>query len=431
MSRAFWQKIRQSEFTAVTLLNTIGIVVRLITALFSAKILALFVGASGMAYMGNFRNMLASLEAFTSFGLANGIVQYVASHREDKQRIEQFVTTLLRFMLGILLVVSLGLFLGREQIDQYLFAGAFSMPKLFICLAFVFPLQVLNGIWIAFLTGLAQFKKVIYLNIIGNISGLLLTFYLVYTQGLSGALFAMILSPVILFFVSLFWVKQMLQLKWQPFDFSLIKPLFSYAVMALFSAVVSPLCLLWVRKLLMHNTGVELAGIWEGIQRISGIYMLFITTLAFTYFLPKLAKAQQHQEKKKVIRLYLTGVLPLFALGLLLVYFTRSWVIPLVLDDSFSPMIEYMQWQLVGDFIKGAVLIYGLLFYTERLLWPYLLCETLFFSCFYGLTYLLIGHFGIEAATLGYTLAYIIYSCVLVVYFSWYFSRSESKHSQG
>jgi len=202
MSRAVWQKIKKSEFTAVTLLNTIGIVVRLVTALFSAKILALFVGASGMAYMGNFRNMLASLEAFTSFGLANGIVQYVASHREEKQRIEQFVTTLLRFMLGILLVVSVGLFLGREQIDQYLFAGAFSMPKLFICLAFVFPLQVLNGIWIAFLTGLAQFKKVIYLNIIGNISGLLLTFYLVYTQGLTGALFAMILSPVILFFVS-------------------------------------------------------------------------------------------------------------------------------------------------------------------------------------------------------------------------------------
>lgn len=430
MIKELWQKIKNSEFTAVTVLNTMGIIVRLITALFSAKILALFVGASGMAYMGNLRNTLASLEAFSSFGLANGIVQYVASHRQDQKRIEQFVTTLLRFMLGVLLLVSFGLFFWRKELDYYLFEGAFSMPSLFICLAFAFPLQVLNGIWIAFLTGLSQFKKVIYLNMIGNISGLLLTFYLVYTQGLGGALFAMILSPVVLFFVSLFWVKQMLQLKWQPFDFNLIKPLFSYAVMALFSAVVSPLCLLWIRKLLMKHTGIELAGIWEGIQRISGIYMLFITTLAFTYFLPKLAEVKAYQEKKKVIGLYFRGVLPLFALGLLLVYFTRSWIIPLILDDSFNPMIDLLQWQLVGDFLKGAALIYGLLFYTERLLWPYLFCETLFFSCYYGFTYLLIDHFDVEAATLGYTLAYIIYSCVLVVYFSWYFSRSEFKPIQ-
>lgn len=430
MIKELWQKIKNSEFTAVTVLNTMGIVVRLITALFSAKILALFVGASGMAYMGNLRNTLASLEAFSSFGLANGIVQYVASHRQDPKRIEQFVTTLLRFMLGVLLLVSFGLFFWRRELDSYLFEGAFSMPSLFICLAFAFPLQVLNGIWIAFLTGLSQFKKVIYLNMIGNISGLLLTFYLVYTHGLGGALFAMILSPVVLFFVSLFWVKQMLQLKWQPFDFNLIKPLFSYAVMALFSAVVSPLCLLWIRKLLMKHTGIELAGIWEGIQRISGIYMLFITTLAFTYFLPKLAQVQTYQEKKKVIGLYLRGVLPLFALGLLFVYFTRSWIIPLILDDSFNPMIDLLQWQLVGDFIKGAALIYGLLFYTERLLWPYIFCETLFFSCYYGFTYLLIDHFDVEAATLGYTLSYIIYSCVLVVYFSWYFSRSEFKPIQ-
>ena len=430
MIKELWQKIKNSEFTAVTVLNTMGIIVRLITALFSAKILALFVGASGMAYMGNLRNTLASLEAFSSFGLANGIVQYVASHRQDQKRIEQFVTTLLRFMLGVLLLVSFGLFFWRKELDYYLFEGAFSMPSLFICLAFAFPLQVLNGIWIAFLTGLSQFKKVIYLNMIGNISGLLLTFYLVYTQGLGGALFAMILSPVVLFFVSLFWVKQMLQLKWQPFDFNLIKPLFSYAVMALFSAVVSPLCLLWIRKLLMKHTGIELAGIWEGIQRISGIYMLFITTLAFTYFLPKLAEVKAYQEKKKVIGLYFRGVLPLFALGLLLVYFMRSWIIPLILDDSFNPMIDLLQWQLVGDFIKGAALIYGLLFYTERLLWSYLFCETLFFSCYYGFTYLLIDHFDVEAATLGYTLAYIIYSCVLVVYFSWYFSRSEFKPIQ-
>ena len=427
MIKELWLKYRNSEFTTITLLNSLGIVVRLITALFSAKILALFVGATGMAYMGNLRNLLTAMEAFTSFGFANGIVQYVAAHRENKEQVERFVNVLLRFMVGVLIVVAVVILLLRHKLDLYLFDGTFSMPNLFIWLAFAFPLQVLNGIWVAFLTGLEQFKKVIYLNIIGNISGLAITVYLVYNQGISGALLAMVISPVLLFFISLFWVKKALKLKWQPFDFTLIKPLFTYAVMALFSAVVSPLCMLWIRKLLMNHTGVELAGIWEGIQRISGIYMLFITTLAFTYFLPKLAQANAYSEKKQVIRLYIKGVLPLFALGLCTVYLIRSWMIPLVLDESFLPMTDLLLWQLVGDFIKGGILICGLLFYTERLLWPYLICETLFFASYYGLTYLLISTLGVEAATLGYTFAYIMYSCVLVVYFSWYFSRLESK----
>jgi len=286
--------------------------------------------------MGNFRNTLASMEAFTSFGFANGIVQYVAEHRQNKALIERFINALLRFMLGVLALVSLAVFLFRQSLDTYLFEGAFTLPSLFICLAFVFPLQVLNGVWVAFLSGLEQFKKVIYLNIIGNVSGLLITLYLVYFHGLSGALFALVLSPAVLFFISLYWVKKELTLRWVPFDFTLIKPLFSYAIMALFSAVVSPLCYLWVRKLLMQNTSLELAGFWEGIQRISGIYMLFITTLVFTYFLPKLAQPNPYTEKKKIIKRYVTVILPLFALGLLVVYLTRDWTIPLILDQLFS-----------------------------------------------------------------------------------------------
>jgi len=427
MIKAYWRKYKNSEFTAVTLLNTVGIVVRLITALCSAKLLAVFVGAPGLAYMGNFRNTLASMEAFTSFGFANGIVQYVAEHRQNKALIERFINVLLRFMLAVLALVSLAVFLFRQSLDTYLFEGAFTLPSLFICLAFVFPLQVLNGVWVAFLSGLEQFKKVIYLNIIGNVSGLLITLYLVYFHGLSGALFALVLSPAVLFFISLYWVKKELTLRWVPFDFTLIKPLFSYAIMALFSAVVSPLCYLWVRKLLMQNTSLELAGFWEGIQRISGIYMLFITTLVFTYFLPKLAQPNPYTEKKKIIKRYVTVILPLFALGLLVVYLTRDWTIPLILDQQFSPMTQFMKWQLLGDFIKAASLIYALFFYTERLVLPYLLCETLFFCAFYGFTVLLLPNYGLEAATLGYTFAYIIYSCVLVLYFSWYFSRSGSK----
>jgi len=427
MLKHWWNLFKKQEVVAITFLNSIGITVRLLTALGSAKLLAFFLGASGMAIMGNLRNALASLDAFSSFGFSNGIVQFVATHKHDKAQIQRFINMLLSFMLLILLLFSIGIICFRTSLNTYLFDNSLAMSSLFIVIAFTFPLQVVNGVFIAFLTGLEQFKKLIYLNIIGNIAGLALSVFLVYYYHLHGALISICVSPALLFFVSYYWVRKDLKLKWEPFHLPLIKPLFSYSLMTLYTAVISPLVFLWIRQIIVKKVGWNEAGYWEGIQRISGIYMLFITTLVFTYFLPKLSAAEEIANKKKWIKQYLIQILPLFVLGLLLLYIIKNQIISLVLNDSFLPMSNYMLWQLIGDAIKSFALIFGLLFFTQRLVIAYLFTETLFFATFYFFAQKWIATFGVEGATKAYAFAYIVYALVLVVYFSWYFSRIKIK----
>jgi len=91
------------------------------------------------------------------------------------------------------------------------------------------------------------------------------------------------------------------------------------------------------------------------------------------------------------------------------------------------PMSNYMLWQLIGDAIKSFALIFGLLFFTQRLVIAYLFTETLFFATFYFFAQKWIATFGVEGATKAYAFAYIVYALVLVVYFSWYFSRIKIK----
>jgi len=64
----------------------------------------------------------------------------------------------------------------------------------------VFLLAVLNG--------LSKFKKVIWVNILGNIIALIVSLVMIFQFRTLGALLAIVISPSLLFFVTLYSVQK-------------------------------------------------------------------------------------------------------------------------------------------------------------------------------------------------------------------------------
>jgi PST family polysaccharide transporter len=64
-------KIFQNQLFKVTSLNSLSILVRIITGFISSKAIAYFVGPSGMALMGNLRNFTSTIENIGILGLQN------------------------------------------------------------------------------------------------------------------------------------------------------------------------------------------------------------------------------------------------------------------------------------------------------------------------------------------------------------------------
>ena len=54
------------------------------TGLITSKILAIFIGPSGMALAGNFKNFMTSIESIATLGFQNGIVKYIVEHKHDE-----------------------------------------------------------------------------------------------------------------------------------------------------------------------------------------------------------------------------------------------------------------------------------------------------------------------------------------------------------
>ncbi|OOV12338.1 hypothetical protein BXU10_24535 [Flavobacterium sp. LM4] len=70
-----------------------------------------------------------------------------------------------------------------------------------------------------------------------------------------------------------------------------------------------------IRKNIIEVVGLEQAGFWETMTRISTYYMMFITTILSVYFFPKLSIAKNNKETQNIFRTFYKNILPLFVLA--------------------------------------------------------------------------------------------------------------------
>ena len=203
----------------------------------------------------------------------------------------------------------------------------------------------------------------------------------------------------------------------KTFDFQVIKNLSSYSLMALVSSVIGPLVLLAIRNNVIRKLGLEQAGYWEAISRISTYYLLFISTILTVYFFPKLAFSTSKKATKNVFWSYYKGIMPLFIIALVVLYFFRFLVIRLFFTKAFLPVTDLFFWQLLGDTLKAASLILGYQFFAKKMTVAFIVTEVFSLLIMYGVSYYFIGLFGIQGIVMAHAVTYFIYLVVLASYF--------------
>ena len=92
--------------------------------------------------------------------------------------------------------------------------------------------------------------------------------------------------------------------------------------------------------------GLFKSGIYEGLQRISSYYLIFISSILSLYFLPKLAQHVSKEKQQALVLDYIKHIIPLFGLGLVVLFFLRKEIIALVFSPDFHSMESLFFWQL-------------------------------------------------------------------------------------
>ncbi|TGD58159.1 O-antigen translocase [Flavobacterium humi] len=416
-----FKKIQSSTLFKVTSLNGISVLVKIAIGLVTSKVLAVFIGPGGMALVGNLRNFLTSVESVSSLGFQNGIVKYVAENDKQEPGLKRIVSTLFISLLVVTLAIGCVLFFLAEYWNQKIFGSQLHYAYVFKITAVTLPFYIASLYLVAIINGLGKFTKVIYINILGNIIGLLVTLFFVWKLMVPGALLAIIITPSLLFFVSLYFISGEISLKqslnFRIFDLGIFKNLSHYLIMAMVSGILGPLVLLMIRNHVIDTIGLKEAGFWEAVYRISTYYLLFVNTLLTVYYYPKLVVAKDHTETKSVIWDFYKNVLPLFAVGLLVVYCCRGLIIKILFSRDFEPVSDLFFWQLAGDFLKSVSWILALQFFAKKMTKAFIVTEILSLSIQLLSSFYFVNVFGVEGVVMAHAFTYFAYLIVLGIYF--------------
>ncbi len=382
---------------------------------------AKFLGPAGMAVVGNLRNFLAAIDTYATLGFSNGVIKYTAEHDKEEERLNMILSTVFFTLLGVIIVMSAALFFLSGYWNEWIFGETGEYAWIFRILAFALPWYAGNIIILAVLNGLGNYKQVIYLNLWGNIAGVAASALLIWKLGIPGAFLGLVLYPAFLFFFSfyLMWRRfpglSFFQLKY--FDAAILKGMLSYSIMSFVTAILAPMVYIAIRNKLMNDFSPVEAGYYEAINRIASFYLMFVTTLLTVWFLPQLSAAKSAAETNEVFKSYYRLVVPLFAVGLVVVYFLRYFVITVLLSDEFLPMEHLFIWQLLGDFFKACSLILGFQLIAKKMTTVFIVTEIFSFIILYASSMILIDNYGSEGAVMGHAATYFVYFLMLGSYF--------------
>lgn len=402
-----------------SLLNAIAVVIKMATMLGLNKILAIYVGPAGYAAIGNFQNAVQMITTFASGAINTGVVKYTAEYYDEEEKQRQVWRT--AGTIAVLGSICTGIIVSvfSKQIALW-FLDDESYSIVFIWFSVSLVFFIFNTLLLAILNGKKEIHRYIVANIAGSLFSLAVTSLLAIQFGLLGALTALAIFPSFSFVVTLYlcykadWFK--FSYLFGGLDKKVLINLSKYTAMALTSAACVPVSHILIRTHLGDTLGWEAAGYWEAMWRLSGAYLMLVTTTLSLYYLPRLSELKEPSEIKKEILQGYKIILPVAAACGLVIYLLRDFIIGVLFTEDFIPMRELFAWQMIGDTLKIGSWILAYLMLGKAMMKLFITTEIIFAASFYCLTLLLTNIMGLEGVTLAHAVNYAVYWIVMSVF---------------
>ena len=410
-----------------SLLNAIAVIIKMAAMLGINKVLAIYVGPAGYAAIGQFQNAVQMITTFASGAINTGVTKYTAEYGDepDKQITVWRTASTISIMGALVTSVLIAVF--YQQIASLVFHSQ-EYASVFLWFATSLIFFVVNSLILAILNGKKEIIKFIIINITGSLFSLVVIGLMVLKFQLYGALVGLVIYQSLNFFVIGFFVFKSEWFKFHYFfgriDKKVAKNLAKYAAMALTSAVCVPVSHILIRTHLGETLGWEAAGYWEAMWRLSGAYLMFVTTTLSVYYLPRLSELKTPQEIKNEILQGYKVILPVAVACGLVIYLLRDFMIGVLFTTDFNPMRELFAWQMLGDTLKIGSWILAYLMLGKAMIKLFIITEILFSASFYGLVVLFVNQYGIEGSVIAHAVNYALYWVVMTVMIVISFNKS-------
>ena len=426
--KKLFKRIINSKIIQTSFFNGIANVVRMLTGIVSNKIVSVLLGPSGMALMGQFSNFSSMVMSFATLGMSTGIIKYTAEYHDDENKRNKalstsFILTISATFISIIFV----LITSSYFTESLLYSSEYKIVFILFGLSLMF--FTLNAYFQNILNGYKEFRIIVISNILTSVVGLIISIILVLFFGVIGALLSMIFSQSLIFFITLYFVVKTPWFKFKNFiyyfDKRMIIPLLKFSSMAFTSMFAITFIQLKIRNYIISNISIEDAGYWQGVLKVTNLYIDFITMTISIYVLPRLSEIKNSKELKAEIFKGYKLLIPLTVTLSLFIFIFKGFIINTLFSSSFKPMEPLFLFQLIGNIFKISAWLLGVLLWAKAMVITFIVIELVFGGINYFLTILFVSNYGVIGTTYAYSLEYFALFIVLIVIFYFYLRKSK------
>ncbi len=400
-----------------TFLSGISTVIKIISGFIITKAIAVFVGPSGMAVIGQLQNFINMLMLGAGDFLKTAVTKYTAEYEQEAQKKYSIWSNAIKLIFFLSTIAFIPLFFFSQELSMFLLKDV-SYSYVFKTLSFSLPLFVLNTFLLSILNGRKQIQKYVLLQIVLSITSLLLVVLLSVFWKLEGALLAYVINQSVVFFITVLVLRNEIWFKLENFSktFSIVelKKLLNFAVITFMAVISSNVSLLFVRDFVINETSMQQAGYWQGIWALSQVALSFITVSLTTYYLPTLSslslKSEINMELKRVFKI----VVPVSILIFLMMYLLRNTIIEILYTVDFMSMESLFFWQMIGCVVKVCAWLFGYVLVAKAMVKYTVSSEFFLAITFVLLSILCVKQYGIIGMTYAYCINAILHLLFVV-----------------
>ncbi len=335
-------------------------VINILIGLVRTKVLAMLLGPAGMGLVGLYTALMGTASTIATMGVGTVGARQIAeaigkedAHALAVARRALFLGTLILASSGALVVWTL-----REVLAVRVLGGLEHTPVVG-WLALGVALSVAGAAQGALMQGMRNIGNMAKLSVYSAILNTLCGIGLLWHWG-SNALWAFVLvGPMLSFLLGHFYVARLPKLPTSNISLKEITAQWhtllrlGFAFMA--AGLVGTLVQLWIRLSVNNSLGLDAVGHYQAASSISMQYIGFVLGAMGADYYPRLtavihdkAAATRLVNEQTEIALLLSAPVFIAMMGL------APWLIHLLYATGFTPAIEVLRWQILGDVLKVA-----------------------------------------------------------------------------
>jgi len=427
--RTYGQILKSSAIVGGSTVLNVGI------GIVRTKAMALLLGPGGFGLAGLYTSVITLTQSIAGMGVNSSGVRQIAeaAGSKDEERIARTTVVLRRtsVLLGLLGAVALVVF--SKQVATVTFGNAQRWGAVcLISLAVLF--QLVSAGQGALIQGMRRIADLAKMNVIGALSGMVISIPVVYVLRERGIAVSLVLVAATTIVTS-WWYSRKIRIKPPALNavqtWHETRGLLKLGVAFMASGLMVPGVAYFVRVFLLQQVGMAATGMYQSAWTLGGLYVGFILQAMGADFFPRLsAVASDNAECNRLVNEQALIGLLLAGPGIIATLTFAPAVIALFYSSKFGPAVGVLRWICLGAMLQVVSWPMGFIIIAKAKQNLFVLSESLWTVVAVGLNWVCIRFYGLNGAGIAFFASYVFHSFLtygLVFHLSGYRWSSENR----